>query len=295
MTHPDLRHPDGRTRVVALWDQGAAYDPARPNAFGYGRIHRSADIDRALQSTDPFAALGYDPRRSFPRGGSHRTHTLGISGGNGRAGGPSGLAPRALLAFVDLSTRRDLGSTGLGDSAALLESLEFLAGSRASRASPTARHRATRPRCAWSSMRAWAARPASTTAGRSRNAPWTPSCWRRRVGRSCRVRATTSATASMRPMCFARARAMRCAWRSALVRRRITRSISGIPAPIASAAPSCRPTARPQSMRSPAIAPRSRSPAAWLEGSTTASATPTTATTRSRCSWTPPHPRARGG
>jgi peptidoglycan hydrolase-like protein with peptidoglycan-binding domain len=127
VTHPDVRHPDGRTRILALWDQGAPYDPARPNIFGYGRIHRSSDIDRALQTSDPYAALGYDPRRAFPRGASHGMHTIGISGGNGRAGGPSGVAPQAMLAFVDLSTRRDLGSTGLGDSAALLESLDFLA------------------------------------------------------------------------------------------------------------------------------------------------------------------------
>ena len=127
VTHPDLRHPDGRTRVVALWDQGAAYDPARPNALGVRphpsqRGHRSRLAEhRSVRS----ARLRSAP--TSPRGGSHGTHTLGISGGNGRAGGPSGLAPRALLAFVDLSTRRDLGSTDLGQSAALLESLEFLA------------------------------------------------------------------------------------------------------------------------------------------------------------------------
>lgn len=126
--HPAFRHPDGRTRFAAIWDQAAPYDAAHPNRYGYGRIYRAADIDLALQQPDPYAALGYDAARANPRGASHGSHTLGISGGNGRCGGPAGLAPEAIVAFVDLSTAQDEGTTGLGDSAAFLEALDFLGG-----------------------------------------------------------------------------------------------------------------------------------------------------------------------
>lgn len=126
-TANDFRLEDGRTRFRAIWDQGAAYDPAHPNRYGYGRIYRTADIDRALAQPDPFKALGYDSATAAPAGGSHGSHTLGISGGNGRSGAPSGMAPEADLAFVDLSTRHEIGLTGLGDSAAFLEALDFFA------------------------------------------------------------------------------------------------------------------------------------------------------------------------
>ncbi len=127
IAHPDFRHPDGRTRFAAIWDQGAPYDPACPNRYGYGRIHLADEIDRALQADDPYAALGYHPARGKPAGGSHGSHTLGISAGNGRSGGPMGLAPEAVLAFVDLSTHQQAGDAGLGDSAALIEALDYLA------------------------------------------------------------------------------------------------------------------------------------------------------------------------
>lgn len=127
IAHPDFRHADGRTRFAALWDQGAEADPERLNRYGYGRIHSADDINHALQTDDPYATLGYHPARGKPAGGSHGSHTLGIAAGNGRAGGPAGLAPEATLVFVDLSTLHQLPSAGLGDSAALLEGLDFIA------------------------------------------------------------------------------------------------------------------------------------------------------------------------
>lgn len=127
IAHPDFRHAGGRTRFAAIWDQGADYDIRHPNPYGYGRIYSASEIDHALQSDDPYGALGYHPARGTPAGGSHGCHTLGISAGNGRSGGPSGLAPEATLVFVDLSTQRQPSTSGLGDSAALLEGLAFIA------------------------------------------------------------------------------------------------------------------------------------------------------------------------
>jgi peptidoglycan hydrolase-like protein with peptidoglycan-binding domain len=127
IAHPDFRHADGRTRFAALWDQAGTPDPERPNRYGYGRIHTAADIDRALRTDDPYAALGYHPGRARPAGGSHGSHTLGISAGSGLAGGPAGVAPDAILVFVDLATSQQAPGSGLGDSAALLEALDFIA------------------------------------------------------------------------------------------------------------------------------------------------------------------------
>ena len=124
--HSDFRDADGRTRLLGLWDQGATYDPAHPNLYGYGRIHDGADIDRALAADDPYGALGYYPFVSDSGRGTHGTHTLGISAGNGRAGGPVGLAPEAKLAFVHLSTSTADTPTLLGDSVSLLEAYDYI-------------------------------------------------------------------------------------------------------------------------------------------------------------------------
>jgi phosphatidylserine/phosphatidylglycerophosphate/cardiolipin synthase-like enzyme/subtilisin family serine protease len=124
--HPNFRNPDGRTRVMSFWHQGAHYDPAHPNRYGYGRIFSRDEIDAALRAADPYRALGYHPAISDTGKGSHGTHTLDIAAGNGRApGSHSGIAPEAEIIFVHLSTPR-LGVVGdLGDSVRMLEALNF--------------------------------------------------------------------------------------------------------------------------------------------------------------------------
>ncbi|HSI16952.1 MAG TPA: S8 family serine peptidase [Sphingomonas sp.] len=112
--HPDFRRSDGGTRLLGLWDQRGAAMPA--NRYGYGRIHRPAAIDHALAQHDPFAALDYTPAAN-----AHGTHVLGIAAGNGRAGGPQGIAPEAGLIFVHLGN----GGGDLGNSIELLEGIDF--------------------------------------------------------------------------------------------------------------------------------------------------------------------------
>ena len=112
--HPDFRKNDGSTRLLGLWDQRGAAMPA--NRYGYGRVHRPAAIDHALAQHDPFAALGYTPAAN-----AHGTHVLGIAAGNGRAGGPQGIAPEAGLIFVHLGS----GGGDLGNSIELLEAIDF--------------------------------------------------------------------------------------------------------------------------------------------------------------------------
>jgi outer membrane protein OmpA-like peptidoglycan-associated protein/subtilisin family serine protease len=113
--HPNFLNPDGTTRLVAFWHQGATYNPSHPNRFGYGRVYSREEINAALRTSDPYHALeDYHPGISDSGKGSHGTHTLDIAAGN------------ADLMFVHLSTPR-LGVVGdLGDSVRLLEALDFV-------------------------------------------------------------------------------------------------------------------------------------------------------------------------
>jgi subtilisin family serine protease len=116
--HPDFRKADGSPRLIALWDQRAE---GESGPYGYGRIHDRAAIDRALAAPDPFAALGYRPSQTGAP--AHGTHVLGIAAGNGRAGGPAGVAPEADICFVHLGS----GGEDLGSSIEILEGLHFAA------------------------------------------------------------------------------------------------------------------------------------------------------------------------
>ena len=115
--HPDFRNPDGSTRLLGLWDQRAQGAPA---PYGYGKVHGPRAIDAALKVDDPFAALGYQPSTGAQP--SHGTHVLGIAAGNGRAGGPAGVAPESKLVFVHLGP----GLGDLGNSIDLLEAVDFV-------------------------------------------------------------------------------------------------------------------------------------------------------------------------
>jgi subtilisin family serine protease len=125
--HPNFLNPDGTTRLVGFWHQGATYDEAHPNQYGYGRVFSREEINAALQSSDPYQALGYHPEISDTGNGSHGAHTLDIAAGNGRAhGARASAASQADLMFIHLSTPR-LGAVGdLGDSVRVLEALDYV-------------------------------------------------------------------------------------------------------------------------------------------------------------------------
>jgi len=130
-THPAFRNPDGSTRIRALWDQRSK-GGTDGNRWGYGRVLTRTDIDAALASSDPVATLAYDPADSDQRdrngkwSGAHGTHVLSIAAGT-EGGAHTGVAPGAELVCVHLArTRPALGRGNLGDSASVLEGLDFL-------------------------------------------------------------------------------------------------------------------------------------------------------------------------
>ncbi|GAA2219675.1 hypothetical protein GCM10009850_121170 [Nonomuraea monospora] len=122
--HPNFKHADGTTRLLALWDQRHRSGSA-PQPYGYGVVHTREDIDRALRTSHPYRTLGYHPADADRGGGAHGTHVMDIAAGNGAAG-PAGMAPEASLVFVHLSNRGTGGLANLGDSVRLLEAVDFI-------------------------------------------------------------------------------------------------------------------------------------------------------------------------
>ena len=126
VAHPDFRNRDGTSRVLAFWDQRRRADGRCNNKYGYGWIHNSHAIDDALRQSDPYSAMQYRPSDTS-KGPTHGTHTAGILCGNGRGGGPVGMAPEAQIIFVHLADPVEACDNNLGNSVALQEGIDFVA------------------------------------------------------------------------------------------------------------------------------------------------------------------------
>lgn len=127
VTHANFRNADGSSRVLALWDQRGGRTSTSPAPFGYGRVLTSETIDAALRTADPHGTLSYDHAEIDPRGeGTHGTHVTDIAVGNGRAPRSApGVAPGAGILFVHLRADDTRPEDTLGDSARLLEALDW--------------------------------------------------------------------------------------------------------------------------------------------------------------------------
>ena len=131
--HRNFRHPDGGTRILALWDQRAPDSGRGPEPFRYGRLFEKMEINEALTREDPYRALGYNvPKDSLSDTGAHGTYVADVAAGNGAGTGCSGVAPEADIVFVDVSTGGPLlhgaepVGSNFGDSVQLLEAIKFI-------------------------------------------------------------------------------------------------------------------------------------------------------------------------
>lgn len=110
LSHPDFRE-DGRTRIIALWDQTvASLDP--PVGFDYGREWRATEIEAGLASQQDLHG--------------HGTQVAGVAAGSGAATGNGlpahrfvGVAPRAELVVV----KTDFYTTSIVDAVAYVFSI----------------------------------------------------------------------------------------------------------------------------------------------------------------------------
>lgn len=86
--HPDLQDINGRTRVLAIWDQTQAFDVLRtPAQYGYGQVWDSIDINNGICT-------------SVDNSG-HGTTVTGTAAGNGLSTGThAGVAPDAWIVMV---------------------------------------------------------------------------------------------------------------------------------------------------------------------------------------------------
>lgn len=93
-SHPDFLDAAGKTRFIAIWDQGGSFRPA-PAGFGYGSEFRKEHLDAAIatQSAGGFRAVDLE-RQSQRTPASHGTHVASI------AAGKSGVCPAARIAAV---------------------------------------------------------------------------------------------------------------------------------------------------------------------------------------------------
>lgn len=132
--HRNFRDADGRTRILALWDQKAAYDPRHGNHYGYGKIFTQYEINEALEAgADAYETLRYQVSKDMLNEGSaHGTYVADIAAGNEYGAGSPGIAPQAQIVFVDISTADtsmqnfEAVGSAFGDSAQLLEAVHFI-------------------------------------------------------------------------------------------------------------------------------------------------------------------------
>jgi subtilisin family serine protease len=127
-THRSFRTADGKSRILAIWDQnlepiGEESSPARWNPrYAYGVEYTKADIDAALAIRRPFLARHQD-------NDGHGTHVAGIAAGNGSIAGNGqpagtfvGMAPEADIIVV----ANRVGSEIFGDSAETLDAIGYI-------------------------------------------------------------------------------------------------------------------------------------------------------------------------
>ncbi len=100
--HPSLRHADGSTRILALWDQLDSAAGSPPSGFNYGGVCTATMINQAIAQAEANETV---TACTQPSDGGHGTHVASIAAGNGadtqEAYQHVGMAPEADLVVVN--------------------------------------------------------------------------------------------------------------------------------------------------------------------------------------------------
>ncbi|MDE6641083.1 MAG: S8 family peptidase [Acetatifactor sp.] len=101
-TNPVFRNPDGSSRILAIWDQTIQTGTA-PEGFLYGSEYSREEIDRALQSEDPYEIV---PSRDE---NGHGSNLAAVAAGSILGNGMEymGVAPEADIVVVKLKECKD--------------------------------------------------------------------------------------------------------------------------------------------------------------------------------------------
>ena len=119
--HDNFRKPDGTTRLLNLWDQNGSNNSMSPSGYPYGREFTATHINDALNSSDPYGFLAYNPGSR-----AHGTHVMDTAAGNGRGTGRPGVAPKADLIFVQLESGDDDPRESFGNSRRLQDAVKYI-------------------------------------------------------------------------------------------------------------------------------------------------------------------------
>lgn len=94
-THPAFRFGDGKSRILAIWDQTAESEEG--SAVPFGRLYTQEEINEALQSENPLEMVPVNDEIG------HGTFMAGLAAGNvEEEEGFTGIAPEAQLVVVKL-------------------------------------------------------------------------------------------------------------------------------------------------------------------------------------------------
>jgi subtilisin family serine protease len=118
LTHPSFSNAQGKTRIVAAWDQAnlVAFAGVPPSAFGYGVEYTGAAINEHV------AAKRIVVVRNQEGAGAHGTYVTGIAAGNGTPHGIyKGVAPEADLILVAYRN-----NVPVGGSAYVLDAIDYI-------------------------------------------------------------------------------------------------------------------------------------------------------------------------
>jgi subtilisin family serine protease len=126
-SHPDFLDDEGKTRFVAIWDQGGSFRKP-PKGFTYGSEFKKAKLDAAIAASKKsgLPPAPWIERQSQLQPGSHGTHVASIAAGN------SGVCPRAKIAavLIDLPAIEDneRRRTTFSDTSRITHAVEYLLG-----------------------------------------------------------------------------------------------------------------------------------------------------------------------